>query len=196
VVRRLPRQRSTASWQAAYNTACLYAALADRARKECAPELVLRDLEHRVIVSLRRAVDNPRSELERPSDWIDSDPDFHAMRDDPQIFKAFEGFLLDQMRQDYPDSFIAGSAPSRTPPTVRVSLSTEDGRKGRNSRFAPPCRVPSLQAMTALTRTENAFGPTRRRTQKHRLRSQPDHARLRAPSPDTGLTPTTWTPSR
>jgi hypothetical protein len=159
-VRWLQWQRSTASWQAAYNTACLYAALADAARKAladvaveacvdaaeevlaeaaeegaladaaeegaladaadealadaerkaCALELVLRDLEHRVIVSLRRAVDNPHSELERPSDWIDSDPDFQAMRDNPQIFRAFESFCADQVRQDYPDS-IAGKCP-------------------------------------------------------------------------------------
>lgn len=137
-MRRLPRQRSTASWQAAYNTACLYAALADRARKECAPELVLRNLEHRVIVSLRRAVDNPHSELERPSDWIDSDPDFHAMRDDPQIFKAFEGFLLDQMRQDYPDSFIAGKCP--VPHTTPDKSLAVHGRQLIRAQF--PIRSP------------------------------------------------------
>jgi hypothetical protein len=137
-VRRLPRQRSTASWQAAYNTACLYAALADAARKECAPELVLQNLEHRVIVSLQRAVDNPHSELERPSDWIDSDPDFHAMHDDPQIFKAFESFLLDQMRQDYPDSFIAGKCPvPHTTPGTNLAV---PGRRLKRAQF--PIRSP------------------------------------------------------
>ena len=159
-VRRLPWQRSTASWQAAYNTACLYAALADatltdaalakaaladmaagRTPKEalkhlenrpealakaaladmaagCTPEEALKHLENRVealerraIVSLRRAVDNPRSELERPSDWIDSDPDFGAMRRNSSIFKDFDKFRLDQTRQDYPASFIEGKCP-------------------------------------------------------------------------------------
>jgi hypothetical protein len=137
-VRRLPWQRSTASWQAAYNTACLYAALADTARKDCAPELVLRDLEHRVIVSLRRAVDNPHSELERPSDWIDSDPDFHAMCDDPQFFTAFEGFLLDQMRQDYPDSFIVGKC--SVPHTTHGKSLAVRGRRLNRAQF--PIRSP------------------------------------------------------
>ena len=119
-VRRLPWQRRTASWQAAYNTACLYAALADRARTGCAPEEVLRDLEHRVVVSLRRAVDNPRSELERSSDWIDSDPDFHALSRDSLVFTAFEKFLLDQKRQDYPASFITGKCPVPHTTPVRI----------------------------------------------------------------------------
>ena len=133
-VRWLPWQRRTASWQAAYNTACLYAVLADAVladtggndaaldgtAQSCAPPEVLRDLEHRVIVSLRRAVDNPSSELERSSDWIDSDPDFHSMSRNSMIFTAFENFLIDQMRQDYPDSFIAGKCPVPHSTPVKV----------------------------------------------------------------------------
>ena len=95
-------------------------------------------LEHRVIVSLRRAVDNPHSELERASDWIDSDPDFHAMRDDPQIFKAFEGFLVDQIRQDYPDSFIAGKCP--VPHTTPGKSLAVHGRLLKREQF--PIRSP------------------------------------------------------
>jgi hypothetical protein len=158
-VRWLPWQRSTASWQAAYNTACLYAALADaradaavaHARAEAARAdavltdaasaeavpaeavlaetasaeaasadavlakavlaAVLGDLEHRVIASLRRVVGNPHSELERPSDWIDSDPDFQAMRHHSQIFAAFENFLLEQKQQEYPEAFMTGKCP-------------------------------------------------------------------------------------
>lgn len=134
-VRRLPWQRSTASWQAAYNTACLYAALSDAALAHRAPdrtpEEILKDLEgplkdlkdflkgleRRVIVSLRRAVNNPRSELERSSDWIDSDPDFSGMCRNSPTFTDFKKFRLDQKRQDYPDFFGARKCPvPHTPP--------------------------------------------------------------------------------
>jgi hypothetical protein len=57
-IRWLPLQRRTASWQAAYNTACLYAALA---RENQAPD----DL---VVISLERAVSNRGSEMDRPYD--------------------------------------------------------------------------------------------------------------------------------
>jgi hypothetical protein len=154
----LPGRRHTASWQAAYNTACLYAALADaaltqmsttpgeleltarakralaegalgytlfgdpapaqtpldRARQaaEQLPEAlslealadleVLQELERRVIKSLRYAVDNPYSELERPSDWVETDPDFHLMAQHPDIFARFALFRCEQQWQDYP----------------------------------------------------------------------------------------------
>jgi hypothetical protein len=91
------------SWQAAYNTACVYAALADSAWRNNAPEDILRELESRVIVSLRRLVGNPRSELERAWDWIFGDPDFRVMRDDRQKFTAFGEFLDELERQEYPD---------------------------------------------------------------------------------------------
>jgi hypothetical protein len=92
------------------------AALAEAARAEAALAdavlaAVLGDLEHRVIVSLRRVVGNPHSELERPSDWIDSDPDFQAMRHHSQIFAAFENFLLEQKQQEYPEAFMTGKCP-------------------------------------------------------------------------------------
>ena len=107
------RARSTASWQAAYNTACVYAALAEAA--PASGEEAPGDLELRVIDSLRRVVENPRSELERPSDWIDSDPDFRSMHPGPPhappSFRAFEDFLLDQKRQDYPVAFLAPECP-------------------------------------------------------------------------------------
>ena len=90
-VRRLPFLRRTASWQAAYNTACLYAALAaeslaagDEARQAC---------EDRVLVSLRRVVGNSRSELGRPYDLIAKDPDFSTLRAAPGKFPRFTEFL-------------------------------------------------------------------------------------------------------
>jgi hypothetical protein len=105
-IRRLPCQRRTASWQAAYNAACLYAALA-----MVAPEPVALVLEEWVIAGLRRAVDNPLSELERPSDWISHDPDFRPLSRDSTIFEKFAQFVHDQEREDYPAAYIAGECP-------------------------------------------------------------------------------------
>ena len=65
-VRWLPWQARTASWQAAYNTACLYAVLLQQDLAD----------EEQVIAGLRRLVNNRDSGLERPHDWISNDPDF------------------------------------------------------------------------------------------------------------------------
>ncbi len=80
----LPWQRRTPSWEAAYNTACVYAAL---------------NLDHRVVVSLQRAINNPDCEMQRPSDWISHDPDFFCLKESS---KEFNGFLDAQERKDYP----------------------------------------------------------------------------------------------
>jgi hypothetical protein len=79
----LPWQRRTPSWEAAYNTACAYAAL---------------DLDDRVIISLQRAINNRDCELQRPWDWISQDPDFCYVKSS----KKFKDFLDDQERNDYP----------------------------------------------------------------------------------------------
>jgi hypothetical protein len=95
-LRWLPWLRRTASWQAAYNTACLYAALASESP-------ALEACEDRVVASLRRVVNNPYSEMERPSDWIARDPDFSALSSSPEKkFPFFKKFLEDQQRMDYP----------------------------------------------------------------------------------------------
>jgi hypothetical protein len=104
-VRWLPWQRHTASWQAAYNTACLYAALAD-----IDPRVVAR-----IVVSLERAISNPASEMERAYDWISRDPDFTAVRDVPQ----FREFRTAQERRDYPVT--PGTRMARPDPQDRVS---------------------------------------------------------------------------
>ena len=80
----LPWQRRTPSWEAAYNTACVYAAL---------------NLDHRVVVSLQRAINNPDCEMQRPSDWISHDPDFFCLKASSM---EFNGFLDAQERKDYP----------------------------------------------------------------------------------------------
>lgn len=92
-VRWLPSQRCTASWPAAYNTACLYATLA-----ELAPETAAR-----VVVALERAINNPDSEMERAYDWISRDPDFTALKN----VRQFQDFGAAQKRRDYPESFAA-----------------------------------------------------------------------------------------
>jgi hypothetical protein len=92
------QRRAKASWQAAYNAACLYAALG---RKELDQALV--------VTCLRSAVSNPRSEMERAYDWISRDPDLSFLegRDTP-----FQEFLDAQKRLDYPAAFPA-ERPSR-----------------------------------------------------------------------------------
>jgi hypothetical protein len=94
-IRWLPGQRRTASWQAAYTTACLYAALASK------PPAAQAAWEEWVVVSLKRAVNNPHSEMERASDWISRDPDFSALRSSRAPLCAFERFLAEQGRMDY-----------------------------------------------------------------------------------------------
>lgn len=80
----LPWQRRTPSWEAAYNTACAYAAL---------------NLDHRVIISLQQAINNPDCEMQRPWDWISHDPDFSCLKSSS---KNFNDFLDAQERKDYP----------------------------------------------------------------------------------------------
>ena len=79
----LPWQRRTPSWEAAYNTACAYAAL---------------DLDDRVVISLQRAINNRDCELQRPWDWISQDPDFSYLKSSS---KKFNDFLGGQEKNDY-----------------------------------------------------------------------------------------------
>jgi hypothetical protein len=150
--RRLPRHRSTQSWQAAYNTACVYAALADEGRSR-APE-PLAELERRVIVSLRRVMENPRSELDRPFDWIYGDPDFYAMRQNPADFKVFQTLLSDLERQDYPAAFIAGSCPvphgrSAPVPVFPAEQLTGEQLTGEQAEIRSPVPPPDPVPHTA-----------------------------------------------
>jgi len=82
-IRWLPWQCRTPSWEAAYNTACAYAALG---------------LDHRVVNSLRRAINHRDCEMQRPSDWISHDPDFSSVKS----AKEFKPFVDAQKREDYP----------------------------------------------------------------------------------------------
>ena len=91
-VRWLPWQARTASWQAAYNTACLYAVLVQQGLAE----------EDQVVVSLRRVVLNRDSGMERPHDWISNDPDFAPLLRYDSPYKKVRAFLEAQERRDYP----------------------------------------------------------------------------------------------
>ncbi|MBO0801707.1 MAG: hypothetical protein J2P25_01330 [Nocardiopsaceae bacterium] len=93
-VRWLPWLHRTVSWQAAYAVACLYSVL------------VQQDLarEDRIVASLRQAVGNRSSEIERPYDWISHDPDFGPLQGpDPGKYPAFTRFLAEQKLLDYPE---------------------------------------------------------------------------------------------
>ena len=107
-IRWLPRQRRTPSWEAAYNTACIYAAL---------------NLDHRVVVSLQRAINNPNCEMQRPSDWISHDPDFSRLKS-PST--EFTGFLHTQEWKDYPATAGNGASHSSVP-SREFAVSSKNG---------------------------------------------------------------------
>jgi hypothetical protein len=111
----LPWQRRTPSWQAAYNTACLYAALHDSPKYES-----LRDtMAARAVASLKRVVNDRDCDMQRPSDWISKDPDFSSLCSSS---KEFQAFLHAQQRTDYsavkPNQLVAKIEPSAVRPTT------------------------------------------------------------------------------
>jgi hypothetical protein len=145
----LSRRRHAASWQAAYNTACLYAALAGAAAARAARAEAAKSpatgqaqaLEVWVIDSLRRAIDNPQTELDHPSTWIRYDPDFSLLRrqaDRGKLFEAFGLFVRDQEVFDYPYADHCPLHPRDGSGTAAVSRRQRDAPPGRGGR--PPAR--------------------------------------------------------
>jgi hypothetical protein len=101
--RRVPWQHSTPSWQAAYNAACLYSALADNTALEGKfdknkAQQAISTITEQVITSLRRAIADRHGEMGRPSDWIDRDPDFFFVRSTA----SFRTFFNHLKESDYP----------------------------------------------------------------------------------------------
>jgi len=90
----LPWQRRTPSWEAAYNAACVYAALGQKPR----PDQERDRMAEQAVVSLTRAVTNRDREAEPPWDWISNDPDLAGLRSSAQ----FRGFLEELWHKDYP----------------------------------------------------------------------------------------------
>jgi hypothetical protein len=84
------------SWQAAYNAACLYAALEQRPGYDQDKK---NEMARHVVASLRRVVDDPDCEMERPWDWISTDPDFRRLKWSSKEFMSFRHAQLDR---DYP----------------------------------------------------------------------------------------------
>jgi hypothetical protein len=89
-------QCRTPSWEAAYNTACLYAALAHQSGDD--PQ-VTELFAKRVVRSLTRVVSDPDCEMERPWDWISIDPDFGQLKCSSPSFMRFR---REQLDRDYP----------------------------------------------------------------------------------------------
>jgi hypothetical protein len=97
-VRWLPWQARTASWMAAYNTACLYAVLLQQGLAA----------EDQVIAALRRVVNNRESGLERPYDWISNDPDFAPLLAEGAPYPEMRAFHEALERRDYPARQVFG----------------------------------------------------------------------------------------
>ncbi|HTW05560.1 MAG TPA: hypothetical protein VMF87_35070 [Streptosporangiaceae bacterium] len=157
-----PWSRQSVSWQAAYNTACLYAALTAQrlatqrlATAEPLPAAERRAWEERVVISLERVVNNQYAEMERPYDTVSQDPDFAALRAASGQFPAFRKFLDEQRRIDYPEADVAqarlgladlphrgsaGPARERRPQRGHVGLVKAEGRE---DHVAPAVEPPS-----------------------------------------------------
>jgi hypothetical protein len=144
------RPYSTRSWQAGYNLACAYAAVAQAlppaadAKQRELRKLALRELTNRIVSCLWFTVCNPECEMERPWDWIYNDPDFIFMhlsdtKDGDQTgngkkattkeasaakdFAAFREFLGQQEQRDYPS----------IPPAATCGSARKSGTAGRQA---------------------------------------------------------------
>jgi hypothetical protein len=110
--RRWPWQYRTVSWPAAYNLACVYAAICayyigQLEDNQAQDDAELKCLVGKVVTGLEFAINNPECEMERPSEWIDNDPDFDCLRSRGHQFPEFKNFLDTQKRRDYPSSTAA-----------------------------------------------------------------------------------------
>jgi hypothetical protein len=126
----LPWQCRTPSWPAAYNTACLYGV----AFEHCAQDEKNREaIAKLAVLSLKRAITPKDSEMRRPSDWINVDPDFADLKKMSSP-KEFRDFLEEQKQVDYPRSarrrVSKSSLKPKRPATPRCNI-TETQATGR-----------------------------------------------------------------
>ena len=137
--RRQPWQCSTRSWQAAYNLACAYAAIAhgrqrgpEAAAKTANTEADPDKLVKLVLTSLEFAVSVPECELEHPCEWIAVDPDFGCLRfSQDEASETFRDFLTAQKQRDYPAGSQDGSQDQAGP-------GLDEAGNGRTARPATP----------------------------------------------------------
>ena len=97
-----PRRRP--SWQSLYNAAC-FCAIPPLGHPDGPDERPAR--AERVVALLRRAVDDPRCELVRPSEWIGKDPDLADVRHT----RAFDRFVGELVERDFGPEVERPSAP-------------------------------------------------------------------------------------
>jgi hypothetical protein len=157
-----PWSRRTLSWQAAYNTACLYAALAAQrlATTESLSAAERLAWDERVVICLGRVVNNQYAEMERPYDTVSQDPDFSALRAASEQFPVFMKFLDDQRRVDYPDADVAQArwglaGLARTPRATQATAGQATAVSA-----VKPCQV----RPTRRARTERTTATTTRRS--------------------------------
>jgi hypothetical protein len=144
--RHLFRPYRTRSWQASYNLACAYAAVAQVRQAAGADAGELRDLAGRVVGSLEFTVCSPECELDRPWDWISNDPDFGCLHSsDEKAFAEFREFLTAQKRRDYPPVPAVPAVPAvpdparvKRRPQSRTRSSSSGGETTSNSAPTPP----------------------------------------------------------
>lgn len=88
------------SWSAAYDAACLHAAVFGGLRATSRSDQAFSGevLARRATELLQRVVDNPDCQMERPYDWISVDPDLAPLHQTA----LFQDFLSAQRLRDYP----------------------------------------------------------------------------------------------
>jgi hypothetical protein len=133
----LPWQGRTPSWQTAYNTARLFAALA------CNYSDPENEMAHRAVESLRSAVGDRHCEMERPSDWISKDPDLCCLKS-----SEFTKFLKKQTKKDYP--------PANPEPDHHRHLAHRDGARAGLAEATETGNFQQQQSGHELTRDKAA----------------------------------------
>jgi hypothetical protein len=112
----LPWKRHTRSWQAAYNTACIYAAMTQSCKSDTDDH---DEMARRAVMSLRRVAYDRDCQMERPWDWISHDPDFSSLR---KSSEKFNEFLDAQELRDYPMSDAVPAASRHQSELVPIPL--------------------------------------------------------------------------